>query len=473
MNRCCLMIVTLMLAVVCSEANGQIYFDKWTKEVRFLEVYRSGAESEVSTLRDMDHYQRFFEARRVAHVMKSRYDLVNDKGLREFLELTKSQCVDLIQAREDFERENRENTTNFQNEHELIIELHGENSDHLNKLVDRRSDQYKQTYKKYEESLDQLLLPYQQELLVQYKSLECMSDRIPEKHAIMRPFLLGKTLGLSEREIGVVQNATFEARQKLDKTIKDNLNAAYKQILVDVPMKKRDAMLSVLTSGRRFARGKTEEDNRAVEEAAKQYRQEYDEKLTLEKVQFFHDKAKQRAFDLSAEQIASLSSSLEKTKANVQEEFSAISAELRIVLEQHGRSHSESKSLIKQNKDVADQAMSELVADLDDVLSETQLEKLMTNCRFSILIGTVRDEQALYWPYMLASTYELDDRQLATIKQRSAEAKARLYKAVAKLKDEAMSKVIDSYPENKRKQLKKLLNMKLDIESENQRESKR
>ena len=448
-------ITGLMASLLFSQvAAAQVYHGYMNDQGEIMHVRHETPFATIDNKTAIEMYRQHYERRRKSFASGVPAKLVRDESLQRYIQLTASQVSTLKESYKKSEDLNKSDYAEVKDK----FEQYGKGSAEVKELQTKTMDRYRTNMSSFNESFEATILPFQKELLSRYMALEMLNDTVPKKHALYRPYLLTEAIGLTKEERKQVLEESFKAKKELDANIREAINEAYKKILSEVPVKTRKTMLEILTETSNLSNPPVlGRKAGTIEEESKRVKDIYAVGITELKARLATNMKLQDQVQITQTQLDQLKEALNEIAQQYRQESDKVSVELRISREQLGSGHEETEKLIEQSKAIDKKVMESLTLRFNKILLPFQKDLLDKLARRELIRTRHVDEMNLYWPYMLAVTYDMDDEILKSIKSKTKSVKPKLDKKVKQLKEQAEKQAIDSYPQDKRDDLKELL----------------
>lgn len=439
-------------------AAAQVYHVYKNDQGEIKEVRHETPFATIDNKSAIEMYRQHYERRRKSFASGVPAKLVREESLQRYVQLTASQVSILKKSFKKSEDLNKSDHAEVKDKFEQAVEQYGKDSAEVKDLQAKTMDRYRTNMLSFNESFEATILPFQKELLSRYMALEMLNDTVPDKHALYRPYLLTEAIGLTKEERKQVLEESFTAKKELDANIREAINEAYEKILAEVPVKSRKTMLEILTETSDHSKPPViVRKAGTIEEESKRVKEIYAVGITGITARLATNMKLQDQIQITQTQLDQLTEAFNETAQQYRQESNKVSVELRISREQLGSGHEETEKLIEQSQAIDKKAMKALTRRFDKILLTFQKDLLDKLARRELIRTRHVDEMTLYWPYMLAVTYDIDDETLKSIKSKTKSVKPELDKKVNQLKEQAEKQAIDSYPQDKRDDLKELL----------------
>ena len=441
-------------------ACAQVHYLQPNKDGGYTTVRSETPFATIDSKTAIEMYRRHYERRRNPSASGVYAKLIREKSLQRYVQLTVSQLKTLKQSYKKSEDLNKSDYAEVKDKHEQAVKQYGKDSAEVKELQTKTMDRYRTNMSSFVETSEATILPFQKELLSRYMALQTLNDTVPKKHALYRPYLLTETIGLTKEEREQVLEESYKAKKELDANIREAINEAYKKVLADVPVKTRKTILEILTDTSDLSKPPViVRKAGTIEEESKRVKEIYAVGITGLTARLATNMKLQDQVQITQTQLDQLTEALNEVAQQYRQESEKVSVELRISREQLGSGHEETEKLIEQSKAIEMKFMETFTGCFDKILLPFQKDLLDKLARRELIRTRRVDEMTLYWPYMLAVTYDLDDEILKSIKSKTKSVKPELDKKVKQLKKQAEQQAIDSFPQNKRDDLKELLAM--------------
>ena len=422
---------------------------------------------EVATVKTLDQLKsvlKRFEQFRQVDKMYSKFLIVKNEQMQRFVELTTSQ-LETLQRSSETVSENENVITNMLIDRRSVArKVYGSGSDLEKQLDAEFKDKRTAIYRKYDEIYEKTLTPVQRNMAEHYMAMRRLRTFAPGRYEVFRPALLAETFKLTNEQHEHVVQITMETWSELDRQIHEEMNDCYQLILADVPGSKREFILECLNTNVGFVRSywfpsKLEK----LESHGKWFAKHYDKEMLGIKVTLLRDKTLRKEIELTEKQVDSLRDTLDSIMQTTGSDLSAIMAELKIAHQQTYKLIDEKTNMGRELSEISMKCLKEIAEAIDDELLPFQRDQLSKICTLRLLHRNMWDEHTLGWPYMLATTQGFTDQQLKQVLSNTEKTKAKFDKRVEKLTATANRKVIESYPDDKREELKNLLKLEIDF----------
>lgn len=420
---------------------------------------------EVATVKSLDQLKsalKRFEQLRQVDKIYGKFLIVKNEQMQRFVELTTPQ-LETLQTSSETVRESESAITRMLIDRRSVArKVYGSDSDLEKQLQAEFKDKRTDIYRKYDEIYEKTLTFDQRDMAQRFMAKLRMRTFAPGRYEIFRPVLLAEILKLTNEQREQVMQTTMNTWSELDRKIHEEMNDCYQLILADVPGSKREFILEILNTNVGFVRSywfpsKLEK----LESHGKSFAAIYDKEMLGIKVTLLRDKTLRKEIELTEKQVDSLRDAMDSIMQTTGSDLNAIVAELKIAHQQTYKITDEKTNMGRELSEISMKCLKEIAEAIDDELLPFQRDQLSKICTLRLLHRNLWDEHTLGWPYMLATTQGLTDKQLKQVLSNTEKTKAKFDKRVEKLTAAANKKVIESYPDDKREDLKNLLKLEI------------
>ena len=417
--------------------------------------------SNIIDERQLKSYHRHFTKHQKIYNDVVMLRLGQNESLRKTFELTPSQSKAIESAHASFQNQYKQEYLAFTENRNQLTEEFGEKSPELTKNWKDWNNRVAAMFNHYKETCNESLVPYQQELLQKYSSVFLLKAMGMEGHEMFRPYLMADPIGLTDQEKRKVKEATITAMKELEDQTKATVFKSYEKIVADVPVDKRQSILKILKFDKKLSRERTFQPWVAIDfdSLIKKFEVQYKGIINTQKAVFVEMPDVQRQLKMTDAQIGKIFASFDLMDKEVSKEIAKVEAEMRIAVQKDQSKGEDYKSLFQQRSKIHAEYWQQKIEVVENTLLPQQVESLNNYCAVRALQKACKNELLLLWPQMLGVAFELNKDHLNSVKQASDEEREKLKETTGKIEEALTKKTFNSYPEAKKKQLEKLLDL--------------